>query len=507
MEDRVLSPGERVLYNQDLLSIICDDLWTPPVQKLHPEGTNIHPLVILASTCSAVSEMALNRLWKHIDGLNPLFDVFSYSSWVGSADGSVTYRVIPEETTESEWKRFMLHAQRVRSLTLDFSLHPAFHPATYLCIATQFPNVPVFPNLESITVDESIAAEPRILFLLSSPKLQKVEITLGLDADGPAVSTAVKAAIAGRETFIISCPIVATMNEPVDLRIPCRATLFTGQGLRCLKIPNHRVVDAFLEELSSSQSLEHLQIRFSPWMRRDRQAGFPSLKSLHITGPIASMNRVLRLIVPGKLESFTLIDNTSGQNYQSTSQVMRVLHRDLLAHFGLSMCELSLTYPSWSIGRVDWDTSYEVFEPLFGLKSLKKLHYTGEVAFDRDVLERRFATAWPGIETLSIPRVVGPALPYDALPAIALGFPRLTHLTMPVVFPESYVSPHDQILQHGLCEFSSPDTSVKRPACAARYLDRIFPFLMRVEGGEGWDLVEQTILEACQPIRRHPRHR
>ncbi len=81
------------------------------------------------------------------------------------------------------------------------------------------------------------------------------------------------------------------------------------------------------------------------------------------------------------------------------------------------------------------------------------------------------------------------------------------HLTMPVVFPESYVSPHNQILQHGLREFSSPDTSVKRPACAARYLDRIFPFLMRVEGGEGWDLVEQTILEACQPIRRHPRHR
>ncbi|KAK0436410.1 hypothetical protein EV421DRAFT_2038747 [Armillaria borealis] len=507
MEDRILSPGESVLYNQDLLSIICDDLWTPPVQKLDPEGTNTHPLAALASTCSAISEMALNRLWKHIDGLSPFFDIFKYTSYAGTTDPPGLYRVIPEEVTQAEWERFALYAQRVRSLTLGLSLRPAVHPSTYIRIMTQFPNVPIFPNLTSMTVDESIAAEPRILFLLSSPKLQKVELALGLDADYPTIFAAVKATISGRETFTISCPMVATMQPLVELSVTCDATIFTGKDLRCLKIPNHTIVDAFLEELSSSQSLEHLQIKFSPWMHKDRRAGFPSLKSLHIIGPVESMDRVLRLIVPGKLESFTLIDNTSDQSYQSTSQAMRVFHLDLLSRFGLRMRELSLTYPNWSIGQADWDTSYEVFEPLFGLKSLKKLHYTGEVAFDRDVLERRLATAWPGIEMLSIPRVVGPALPYNALPVIALGFPRLTHLTMPVVFPESYVSPHDKILQHGLREFSSPDTSVKRPACAARYLDHIFPFLMRVEGGEGWDQVEQTILEACQPIRRHPRYR
>lgn len=417
-------------------------------------------------------------------------------------------QVIPGEATQAEWDRFALHARRVRSLTLDLSLLPAVHPATYLRIVTQFPSAPIFPNLESITVDESIAAEPRILFLLSSPKLQKVELAVGFDVFEPTMFAAVQAAIAGRETFIISCPIAATTNQPVDSRLYCSATLFTGRDLRCLKIPNHTITDYFLGELSSSQSLTHLQITFTPLrIPRDNRAGFPSLKSLHITGPVASMNRVFRLIVPGRLESFTFINNTSDQGYQSTSQVMRVFHLDLLSRFGLRMHELSLTYPSWSIGPADWVTSYEVFEPLFGLKSLKKLHYTGEVAFDQDILERRFATAWSGIEMLSIPRVVGPALPYNALPVIALGFPRLTHLTMPVVFPESYVSPHDQILQHGLREFASPDTSVKRPACAARYLDRIFPFLMRVEGGEGWDLVEQTILEACQPIRRHPRHR
>ncbi|KAK0218806.1 hypothetical protein IW262DRAFT_1494840 [Armillaria fumosa] len=488
MEGRVLSPGESVLYNQDLLSIICEDLWSPPVQKMHPEGTNTHPLAALASVCSAVSEMALNRLWKHIDSLNPLFDVFDSASFVGTTDPPGIYRVIPEEGTQAEWDRFALHARRVRSLTLGLSVLPAVHPATYLRIMTQFPSAPVFPNLEGITVDDSIAAEPRILFLLSSPKLQKVELAVGFDTFEPTMFTAVQAAIVGRETFIISCPVAATMNQPVNSRLHCSPTLFIGRDLHCLKIPNHTVTDYFLEELSSSQSLAHLQIAFTPlrlpWGNR---AGFPSLKSLHIDGPVASMDRVFRLIVPDRLESFTLIDNSPHQSYQSTSQDMRVFHVDLLSRFGSSMRELSLTYPSWSIGRADWDTSYGVFEPLFGFKLLKKIHYTGEVAFDRDILEQRLATAWLGIEVLSIPCVVGPALPYGALPVIALGFPRLTDLTMPVAFPESYVSPHDQILHHGLRKFSSPDTSVERRACAARYLDHIFPFLMRVEGGLGWD--------------------
>ncbi|KAK0447428.1 uncharacterized protein EV420DRAFT_1647758 [Desarmillaria tabescens] len=480
MKNRVLSPGESVLYNQDLLTIICDDLWTPPVQKLHPAGTHIHPLVALASTCSAVSEMALNRLWEYIDGLNPLFDVFKYSSYAGTADPPGIYRVIPEKRPKKSGR---------------------VHPTTYLRIVAQFPNVPIFPNLNSITVDESIAAEPRILFLLPSPKLQKVELSVGLDADNPTVFTAVNAAITGRKTFIVSCPTIATMSHPVDVTAPCDAALFTGKSLR-LKILNYRVVDAFLEELSSSESLEHLQITFSPWWRKDIRAGFRSLKSFHVTGPVASMNRVLRLIVPGKLESFTLIDNTSGQGYQSTSQAMRVFHRDLLARFGSSMRELSLTYPSWSIERVDWNISQEVFEPFFGLTSLKKLHYTGEIALDRDLFHERLVTAWPDIEMLNIPRIVGPALPFDVLPVIALNFPRLTHLTLPVSFPESYVAPHDQILQHGLRTLASPDASVGRHACVARYLDRIFPFLTRVEGGEGWDQVERIILDACQPIRR-----
>lgn len=92
------------------------------------------------------------------------------------------------------------------SLTLGLSVLPAVHPATNLRIMTQFPSAPVFPNLESITVDDSIAAEPRILFLLSSPKLEKVELTVGFDTSDPTIFTAVQATVVGRETFIISCP-------------------------------------------------------------------------------------------------------------------------------------------------------------------------------------------------------------------------------------------------------------------------------------------------------------
>ncbi len=50
--------------------------------------------------------------------------------------------------------------------------------------------------------------------------------------------------------------------------------------------------------------------------------------------------------------------------------------------------------------------------------------------------------------------------------------------------------------------FSSPNTSVSRFASVARFLDGMFPFLVSISGGQGWDLVKSMVLEACQLVRR-----
>ncbi len=70
------SPEEAVLFNTDLLGIICNDLWTDGIQSL-PGGPMLNPLVAMTMVCSSVSETALDRLWKDIHGFNPLLRVLN----------------------------------------------------------------------------------------------------------------------------------------------------------------------------------------------------------------------------------------------------------------------------------------------------------------------------------------------------------------------------------------------------------------------------------------------
>ncbi|KAK0200390.1 hypothetical protein DFS33DRAFT_1361235 [Desarmillaria ectypa] len=505
MDSNARSLEKAVLYNEDLLSIICDKLCTTGIQSL-PNNATVNPLVSLATVCTSVSETALDRLWKHIYGFNPLLRVLNVEN-SGPNNGSLW--TIPRNVPEPIWNRFKKYAQRIRSLTVNTSSCARDHPSIYLRLIARFPD-PLFTNLKRLEVDQSFAAEPHILFLLSSPDLRQVEITLEPDPDDETVATSVQIAVAKRETFIISCPLTThTSYNTTPSRIDgaCPATFFTGKGLRCLKITSHPVTYSFLEELSSSKSLEHLQFIFDPHiLPHDGRDGFSSLKILHVTGPVASMSRILRLIAPDILESFTFIDNSSNQGYHYVCEAMMDFHLGLYERFNLSLYELSLTYPYWMIGQEYWESSRIVFEPLYKLRLLKRLHYFGDLALDQDTVEKKLAEAWPGIKTICIPRLVA-SLPYEILPVLATHCHQLTCLTLPIAFPDSDALPPLQALRHKLRVFSSPDTSVGQPACVARYLDSLFPFLAEIDGGERWDEAERIILHACQPVRCDERGR
>ncbi|KAK0447427.1 uncharacterized protein EV420DRAFT_874625 [Desarmillaria tabescens] len=505
MDSSVRSSEKAVLYNQDLLSVICDNLWSAGIQSL-PDGATVHPLVSLATVSTSVSETALDRLWRHIYGFNPLLRVLNVGA-SGPHDGSIW--TIPRDVPEPVWNRFKKYAERIRSLTLDASSRAKDHPSIYLRLIAQFPAL-LFANLKRLEVDQSFAAEPHILFLLSSPDLREVEITLEPNPDDDIVATSVRTAVAGRDTFIISCPLAthAGYNTvPSCIDRACPATFFTVKGLRCLKITSHPVTYSFLEELSSSESLEHLQFVFAPHiLPHDDRDGFSSLKILHVTGPIASMSRVLRLIAPDILESFTFIDNSSNQSYHYACEVMLDFHVGLFERFNLSLRELSLTYPYWSISQEHWESSRLVFEPLYGLRLLKTLYYSGNLALDQGTVEKKFATAWKGVENICIPQLAVP-LPSDVLLELATHCRQLTCLTIPIAFPDNDALLPRQVLRHRLRVFSSPGIPVGRPASVARYLDSLFPFLAVISGGERWDEVERIILHACQPVRCDERGR
>ncbi|KAK0478908.1 hypothetical protein IW261DRAFT_194150 [Armillaria novae-zelandiae] len=508
MDSHVLSSEETVLYNQDLLGAICDDLCSIGIQS-SADGTKVNPLVALATVCTSVSETALDRLWKHIYGLNPLLRILNVGSSGPNSEGIWT---IPSDVPESIWNRFKLYAQRIRSLTLDASSRAKDHPSIYLRIMTQLPNTPLFTNLKRLQVDQSFASKPHILFLLSSPDLREVGITLDPKPDTDAAATAVRTAVAGRETFIISCSLATGPDHHTTLGridLACPAPFFTGKDLRCLKITSHPITYSFLEDLSVSESLEHLEIIYTPGtLPRDSQDGFSSLKTLHVTGPVTSVTRMLRLIVADILQSLTFIDNSPNWNYHNAGEVMHDFHLELVGRFNLSLHELSLTYPRREIANQEhWESeSQSVFELLYATELLKTLHYSGYLAFDQGTIEKKLVRAWPNIETISIPRLVIP-LPCDVLPVLAAGCSRLASLTIPIEFPESGALPPRQVCRHGLRIFSSPNMPVKNPVRVAGYLDSLFPYLTKADGGDRWDEVECILLDACQLVRGDERRR
>ncbi|KAK0234709.1 hypothetical protein EDD85DRAFT_792725 [Armillaria nabsnona] len=462
------SPEEAVLFNTDLLGIICNDLWTDGIQSL-PGGPMLNPLVAMTTVCSSVSETALDRLWKDI---NPLLRVLNVET--SGPNRSRGIWTIPRDVPESIWDRFKLYPQRIRSLTLDASSRAQDHPSIYLRIIAQFPlDAPLFINLKRLQVDQSFATEPLILFLLSSPDLREVGITLDPNPDAHAAVTRID----------LACP----------------ATFFTGKELRCLKITSHPIAYSFLEEISVSESLEHFQIVFTPGtLPRDSQDGFSSLKTLHVTGPVMSMTRVLRLIFADILQSLTFVDNSSNPSYHHACEAMHDFHLELVGRFNLSLHELSLTYPYRAIASQEhWESSQAVFEPLYGMRLLKTLRYSGDLAFDQGAVENKLVKAWPNIETICIPRLAVP-LSCEVLPVLAAECSQLADLTMPITFPDSDALPPRQVCRHGLRVFSSPDMPVENPVRVAGYLDSLFPYLAKIDGGDRWDEVERIILDACQ---------
>ncbi|KAK0218803.1 hypothetical protein IW262DRAFT_1462290 [Armillaria fumosa] len=412
---------------------------------------------------------------------------------------------------ESIWNRFKLYAQRIRYLTLDSSSRAKDHPSIYLRIMTQFPDAPLFTNLKRLQVDQSFAMKPHILFLLSSPDLREVGITLDPNPDTDAAATSVRTAVAGRETFIISCSLATGPDHhttPGRIDLACPAPFFTGKDLRCLKITSHPITYSFLEDLSVSESLEHLEIIFTPGtLPRDIQDGFSSLKVLHVTGPVTSMTRMLRLIVADILQSLTFIDNSLNRSYHHACEAMHDFHLELVGRFNLSLHELSLTYPYRAFASQEhWESSQAVFEPLYETRLLKTLHYSGDLAFHQGTVEKKLVRAWPNIETISIPQLAVP-LPCEVLPVLASECSQLASLTIPIEFPESGALPPRQVCRHGLRMFSSPGIPVENPVRVAGYLDSLFPYLVKIDGGDRWDEVERIILDACQLVRGDERGR
>ncbi|PBK60772.1 hypothetical protein ARMSODRAFT_965660 [Armillaria solidipes] len=211
------------------------------------------------------------------------------------------------------------------------------------------------------------------------------------------------------------------------------------------------------------------------------------------------MPRILRLVRQGTLETLTFID-TSNEAFHTNSEFMMDFHRELVARFPLR--NLSLTYWAAQLDKALWASSRAVFEPLYELPRLRSIHFVGELAMDDETIKTSLAS-------ISIPQLSGDTPSYVVLSVLAKCCPRLVSLAMPIGFPDDGVLSAVEVLSHRLQILKSVDATAKKPVLIARFLGRIFPFLMRIEGGSAWNEVDSILRDVCQPIQwdQHQRER
>ncbi len=152
-----------------------------------------------------------------------------------------------------------------------------------------------------------------------------------------------------------------------------------------------------------------------------------------------------------------------------------------------------------------------MFEPLYELPKLRSIHSVGELVLvvDDENIKTSLAPSWPHIKSISIPQLSGDTPSYVVLSVLAKYCPMLVSLAMPIGFPDDGVLSAAEVLSNRLQILKSANTTAKKPALIARFLDRIFPFLVRVEGGSVWNEVDAILRDVCQPIRwdQHQRER
>ncbi|PBL01520.1 hypothetical protein ARMGADRAFT_428618 [Armillaria gallica] len=497
------SPTEDVLYNPDLLSIICWFLCRDPsISKPMLNGRfGIKSLCALALTCHAICDTALNYLWQDISGMKPLLSVFPRAL---SPTSNLPW-ILPGAISDKTWARFDLYSSRIRSINLDAHSHTLHSPTIFLRLSEK--QEAFLPKLQKLTIDVAFAADPSVLLFLSSPLLDEVKITFSSDSEADMASIFIWT-VGWKAPGLRSLTLAHERPPPrADDHVPTLGPIYPFSSfsdlrqLHNLNIETHLVDLNFLAQLSSCPRLANLHVIITQTgkpQKRQAQIVFPSLKYLHITACVSLMPDVLRLIRQGSLTSLTY-RNSSDDNFSDLAYSVQAFHKELASRFP-SLSSLFLYYYVPEEHRQSLRT---VIQPLHDLPKLQKIIYHGVLCLDNDAVGLHLAVSWSRIRSLHISFLLGTSPTYGILAAVAKHCPLLADLSIPVTFPENDEPfSDDGVFSHRLHTFSAFHARVDCYASVAHYLDRMFPFLVSIEGGEGWDQVESIILKACQPARR-----
>lgn len=423
-------------------------------------------------------------------------------------------QMLVKQIAPASWDRLRLYTSRVQKfdqvLLGEEAEESGIHDSVYARLGQM---QPLFPALKEFHPMPSISTSNSFMFLLSMtittvslPALSPIgDLPDGTDF-GPSLAL-LAWKVPGVRTLQLSG---GARYSGLPLSLACFVDL---QELEVLQLPHYD--HDFINSVSSLKNLSDLTLILPPKMTFNfagikEGSGFPSVKTMHISGSPLELHKILKLAPSSVLHDLRLTCDLDKVSWEANRAGMPDLLNGL-ERFSSSLSSLKVATVSDSeLNFSDAQFLWFLFGPLLRLKNLRELSYDLPL-FLTDQRTAEIAEAWPQMETLIFTSETwGKGIPSIAsLEVFVKHCPHLKTLEYPiqVQFGEVAVIPPSPTLSiHPLQNFRCiVHDDVEDPAVVALHLFQIFPELRWVDGpGNRWGEV-QSIMDAFHFLSKQNR--
>ncbi|RDB21841.1 hypothetical protein Hypma_010806 [Hypsizygus marmoreus] len=495
-------------------------------------GENLEPstLAKVSRTCRALTDPALNVLWRSQNSLGPLIQVMPSDLWAVVAseehrfdDFVKTVNIVNflRGLEETDWTRFEYYGRKIRRLKNDFE-NPTdifiAHEDVLMALSAYRPVRTLLPSLREISLDlkqENIFRSMPFFQCLLGPTVQHV----GIHFDGLADAAALPSLLS---SIVRMCPDISSFEvirdddfsngrRPVPYHSLC-----IQRNLRHVDINDSMPAEVILHlgQLPSLRTWRSVVVTSGPELRWFTTHGERFLNLRHFSFTAVGWNTAAEIIhsmrCPFETLSVHVVDDTPREHWDTHSAFGRFL-RSFDRHPALLLLKDLEIEGNVVISENDHETRKSLSDTLEKLlRSLTSvlLRLVLDVQAMNCLLDNIFLLStdlWPRLRVLRLvgrgtPRVTlgGLVFVLDSCPDLvvldvsALWRPFLTNRV-------THCSRNSRITTMRMC-----DSEIENPVGVFRCLSLMFPRLRQVwnirfqaENGEGWRQLRQMLQESA----------
>ncbi|KAJ7089116.1 hypothetical protein C8R44DRAFT_990936 [Mycena epipterygia] len=501
-----------IIAIQELVALVCSHLKEPRVWEHKSKQPEQRDLAVVARTCTAFLDPALDTLWSSATLRNLLCclpsDVWTMVEVTGQ--GQIKYSMkLRRSIRPSDWERVHVYAPRVKHLFCfshsdDCRLSDVF-PTISVCLPEN-----MFHNVQSLHWWPSDNHDFHYIHLFLGPRITSISFD---PSSIPALSLLCVLAPNYRKLKTVVIRWVGdnyVLDEPSP-ELQQAISLFV-RSLQCLESLSVNVLDTeALEHICRLPSLTSLNLAAlsasSVFTPTDTQS-FLSLSTLNLGS--SEIEPTLRFL--GGLKQIPLTSfNVLFPDFSTAAEIHDLYTAVAAAFSPSSLTDLALDHDS-NFDAPDAATyavqsrSVRILFPFVNLTSISILSPI-EIDLDNATVAD-LARAWPRIESLDMssyfctsPR---PRPTLESLHSFAIHCPHLKRLAMTLdctVVPKSDFGATNRVCQQRLRTLDVDHSSISTAIGVARFLSGIFPNLRDIltqdvaQDHEDLDEVERQAIE------------